>query len=57
MAGNFIRIECTECGNKQIVFNRPASDISCVECGATVVEATGGIGKLDAEVIETVEAR
>ncbi len=57
MVGNFIRIECLECGNQQIVFNRPAKDISCAECETMVVEATGGIGRLDAEVIETVEAR
>lgn len=57
MAGNFIQIECPECGNEQIVFNRPAQDINCAECDAVLVRATGGIGALEGEVIETVEAR
>jgi len=51
----FIKVRCGDCSNEQVVFDRPASTVGCLVCGATLVKPTGGEGQVRAEVIEQVE--
>ncbi|GAB3414450.1 30S ribosomal protein S27e [Haloparvum alkalitolerans] len=57
MAGNFYRVACGDCENEQIVFGKAASTVSCAVCGTTLASPTGGEADIEAEVVETVEAR
>jgi SSU ribosomal protein S27E len=57
MAGNFVTIECSDCGNEQIVFEKTATVVNCAVCGTTLATPTGGKADIDHEVGETVEAR
>ena len=57
MPGNFVRVECEECGNEQIVFEKAATTVECANCGADLVRPSGGKATIAGEVTETVEAR
>ncbi|RLI96749.1 MAG: 30S ribosomal protein S27e [Candidatus Aenigmatarchaeota archaeon] len=38
----FLLVECKKCGNKQIVFNKPATLVKCLKCGEEIAVPTGG---------------
>jgi len=48
----FLKVKCSQCANEQIVFERPASNVKCRMCGITMVESTGGKGRVSGEIIE-----
>lgn len=55
MANEFWRVECDECGNRQVVFSRAASEVSCKVCGEAVASPTGGKAQASGEVVEYLE--
>ena len=57
MAGSFIRVRCTDCENEQVVFGTAATVVDCAVCGSTLATPTGGEATVEAEVVETVDAR
>lgn len=57
MAGTFLRVECQDCENEQIVFNRAATVVNCAVCGSTLATPTSGKASLSGEVVDVVEAR
>ncbi|GGL44002.1 30S ribosomal protein S27e [Halarchaeum sp. CBA1220] len=57
MSGNFFRVQCPDCENEQIVFEKASSTVACAVCGTTLARPTGGKAVLEGEVTETVEAR
>ena len=48
----FLRVQCPECNNEQIVFGSPATVVKCLVCGKALVEPTGGKGKVKAKILE-----
>jgi small subunit ribosomal protein S27e len=57
MAGNFYRVECSDCGNEQVVFGNVSTAVNCAVCGSTLARPSGGVSAFEGEVVETVEAR
>jgi small subunit ribosomal protein S27e len=57
MAGDFITVECSDCGNEQTIFQKPASVVNCAVCGTTLATPTGGKARIDHEIVDVVEAR
>ena len=57
MVGSFLRVECPDCGNEQIVFDRAATVVNGAVCGSTLAEPTSGKASLSGEVVDVVEAR
>lgn len=55
MTRNFIRAECDECGNQQVIFSRPAQEVDCLVCSSTLAKPTGGAAELNAEIVEELE--
>jgi small subunit ribosomal protein S27e len=55
MTRNFLRAECDECGNQQVIFSRPAQEVECLVCGTVLAAPTGGAAELNAEVVEELE--
>jgi len=51
----FIKIKCQDCGNEQIVFNKPATTVRCLICGKTLMETRGGLGKINGKILEELE--
>ncbi|MDY6766094.1 MAG: 30S ribosomal protein S27e [Candidatus Nanohaloarchaea archaeon] len=52
--GEFVTVKCDGCGNEQVVFSKPASDINCVVCDDLLAESTGGKADFKSQVVETV---
>ncbi|MFP4625358.1 MAG: 30S ribosomal protein S27e [Natronomonas sp.] len=57
MAGSFLRVQCLDCENEQIIFGSAASTVTCEVCGSTLATPTGGEADITGDVIEVVEAR
>ena len=55
MARNFIRAECDECGNQQVIFSRPSQEVQCLVCSTVLAAPTGGKADLNAEVVQELE--
>ena len=54
-ASRFLRVKCEDCGNEQVVFDRPSSVVLCQVCGATLAKPTGGKAVIRGEVLGAVE--
>jgi len=46
----FAKVECKNCGNTQVVFDRSATEVKCLVCKAVLAEPTGGKAKINAEI-------
>ncbi|MBI4416458.1 MAG: 30S ribosomal protein S27e [Euryarchaeota archaeon] len=53
--GRFLRIKCEDCGGEQIIFDRAATVVACLVCGATLARPTGGKVAIEGEVLGAVE--
>ena len=51
----FVKVKCGDCGNEQVAFNRPATKVNCLVCGATLAQPTGGFATFRAEILATLE--
>ena len=51
----FLKLRCSKCKNEQIVFGKPSQKIKCLVCNKTLVEPTGGKGKIRARILEVLE--
>jgi len=55
MARNFIRAECDECGNQQVIFSRPSEEVQCLVCSSVLATPTGGEAEFNAQIVEELE--
>ncbi|MHB8632715.1 MAG: 30S ribosomal protein S27e [Thermoplasmatota archaeon] len=46
----FVKVKCGDCSNEQIVFNRAATTVGCLVCGATLAHPTGGEARIKGEI-------
>ncbi len=51
----FLKVLCTKCKNEQIIFNKSASVVKCLVCGAELAEPRGGKTKVKTKVIQVME--
>ena len=51
----FVKVKCGDCQNEQVVFNRPATKVNCLACGATLATPTGGHGSFKAEITSKLD--
>ena len=51
----FIKVRCSKCKNEQIVFGKPSSSVKCLVCNKTLIDTTGGKGKIRARILEVLE--
>ena len=51
----FVKVKCGDCGNEQVAFNRPASKVNCLVCGATLANPTGGEAHFKAEIVQSFD--
>ena len=49
----FLKVMCKKCKHQQIVFDKPSTEVKCLNCGAILIIPTGGKGKIiEASVIK-----
>lgn len=51
----FLKLTCSKCKNEQTVFNRSATAVKCLVCGAELAEATGGKARIKAKVLQVLD--
>ncbi|MBI4362138.1 MAG: 30S ribosomal protein S27e [Euryarchaeota archaeon] len=51
----FLRVKCPGCSNEQVVFGSPSTVVKCTSCEATLLEPSGGKGRMKAKVLEELE--
>lgn len=50
----FLLIECSNCNNEQVIFNKPSQEIKCLVCDKTVANPTGGRGDIKTKIKEVL---
>ena len=53
--GGFIKVQCPDCSNEQVMFWRTNTVVNCQVCGGTLAEPTGGKADLKGEMLGVVE--
>jgi len=51
----FIKTRCNKCKNEQIVFGKPSTQVKCLVCNTTLVDPTGGKGKIKSRILEVLD--
>jgi small subunit ribosomal protein S27e len=51
----FVQVECPDCSNRQIIFIKCATRVSCQACGSTLAVPSGGKGKIKGKIVGDVE--
>jgi small subunit ribosomal protein S27e len=54
-SSNFILVQCTECGEKMVIFNYTNRDINCKSCHKPIAEKTGSKAKILGKILNTLE--
>ena len=52
--GDFVKLKCPDCGNEQVAFKKPATQVVCHVCGSTLIKPKGGVGEIKGELLEVV---
>ncbi|MDQ3840315.1 MAG: 30S ribosomal protein S27e [Thermoproteota archaeon] len=52
---NFILVECTNCGEKRIIFSYTTMDINCESCHQPIAEKTGARANILGKTLRTVD--
>jgi small subunit ribosomal protein S27e len=51
----FLKVKCTDCENEQIIFGCASTNVSCLVCGRTLAEPTGGKALIKTQIVEVLE--
>ncbi len=51
----FLKVKCTDCENEQIIFGCASTPVSCLVCGRTLAEPTGGKAFIKTAIVEVME--
>lgn len=50
----FVEIRCEDCGNNQVIFNKPSTEVRCLVCNAELAEPSGGGAKFYGTILGVV---
>lgn len=50
----FLKVKC-KCKNEQTIFNKAATTVKCLVCGAVLAEPRGGLAEIKTTVVEAME--
>jgi len=51
----FLKVQCPECGNEQVIFGCPATVVKCIACGRVIAEPRASKGLIKAKILEVLE--
>ncbi|HEY9246000.1 MAG TPA: 30S ribosomal protein S27e [Candidatus Methanoperedens sp.] len=51
----FLKVKCNDCENEQVIFGSASTAVSCLVCGRTLAEPTGGKAFIKTQIIEVLE--
>lgn len=55
--GNFYKVRCRNCDNKQTVFGKATTEVACAVCGDILAQPTGGEADIEGKVVDVVAGR
>ena len=55
MPGSFHRVQCPDCENEQVVFDKASTEVACAVCGHVLARPTGGLAAFEAYHSEDVD--
>jgi len=50
----FVRVQCEDCENEQVIFSHATSEVNCKVCGKTLAVPGGGKAEINTEILEIV---
>jgi small subunit ribosomal protein S27e len=51
----FLKVKCTDCENEQVIFGCASNAVTCLVCGRTLAEPSGGKAIVKTQIIEVLE--
>ena len=51
----FLKVKCNDCGNEQVIFGTPASDVKCLICDKILAKSTGGKAEVRTQIISVLD--
>ena len=48
----FLKVKCNSCGNEQIIFSAPASDVKCLVCNQLIAKSGASAATLKAKIVK-----
>ena len=52
--GKFIKVRCSKCKSKQVIFGKASTKVECLECNTTLALPSGGKAKIRSQVEEVL---
>lgn len=52
---NFISVQCTECGEKRVIFTHTTTDINCKSCGQPLAKKAGAKANILGKVLNILD--
>ncbi len=50
----FVRVQCEDCENEQVVFSHATSEVNCKVCGKTLAVPGSGKAEINTKILEIV---
>jgi small subunit ribosomal protein S27e len=54
-SSRFISVQCTQCGEKRILFSHSTRDIHCKSCGEIIAKKTGSKANIIGKILDTFD--
>ena len=51
MTGKFIKVQCKNCKNTQIIFEKASTIVKCLKCNEVLAKPTGGKAKIYGRIL------
>jgi len=51
----FLKVKCSDCENEQVIFGSASTVVSCLVCGRTLAEPSGGKALIKTQIVEVLE--
>ena len=53
-SSKFIKVRCVKCKNEQNIFGKVSTRVTCLVCGKTLAEPTGGKARIRSRILEVL---
>lgn len=50
----FVKVQCTDCENEQVIFSHASSEVNCEVCGKTLATPQSGKAEINTKILEIV---
>jgi len=54
-ASTFLKVECGECGEAQVIYSHASTSITCNSCGNEISKPTGAVAKFNGKISGNAE--